>query len=103
MLRPTDLDQDINISAVGTIRGPGEGGEGRTQVPPEFHLCFGQADLGGLPDTFHSAPGPHPVAPGLWERGEKKERFPHPPVRVSTVGLGWSTERPSIGRLETAH
>jgi hypothetical protein len=29
----------------------------------------GQPNLGAL--------GPHPVAPGLWEKGKRKERFPH--------------------------
>ena len=39
--------------------GWGEGG-GRTQVLPEFHLCSGQAEMGGLPDAFHSAPSGYP-------------------------------------------
>ena len=81
----------------------GRKGEGRiAHVWPEFLLCSGQADSGGLPDTFHSAPrwaskplthsagggggqgaapdlgapGPHPVAPGLWER-EIREEVPN--------------------------
>jgi hypothetical protein len=42
-------------------RGPGEEVGGRiSHVWPEFHLCPGQADAGGLPDAFHSAPGGHP-------------------------------------------
>ena len=35
-------------------------GEGRVaQVQPEFVLCSGQADDGGLPEAFQSAPGGH--------------------------------------------
>ena len=38
---------------MGTKKGPGERGQGRiAHVQPEFHLCSGQADMGGLPDTF---------------------------------------------------
>jgi hypothetical protein len=84
---------------VGTKRGWGEWGR---ENSPEFHLSSGQADTGGLPDAFHSAPGGHPslwptrqgmdkglphktkrgprVTPfslGLWERGLREERFPH--------------------------
>jgi hypothetical protein len=41
-------------------RGLGEEGGGRiAHVLPDFHLCSGQADVGGLPDAFHSAPGGH--------------------------------------------
>ena len=44
----------------GKEKGAGEEGEGRiAHVWPEFLLCSGQADMGGLPDTFHSAPGGH--------------------------------------------
>lgn len=31
----------------------------RAQVPPEFLLCSGQADIEGLPDVFHFTPGGH--------------------------------------------
>lgn len=42
-------------------RGPGAYRGGRiAHVLPEFYLCFGQADMGGLPDAFYSAPGGHP-------------------------------------------
>lgn len=34
----------------------GKGKRDRTHILPEF-LCSGQADGGGLPDTFHSALG----------------------------------------------
>ena len=37
--------------------GKEEEGE-RARIPPEF-LCSGQADVGGLLDVFHSAPGGH--------------------------------------------
>ena len=41
-------------TGVGTKREAGEEeGEKIVHVPPEFHLCSGQADMGGLPDTFH--------------------------------------------------
>ena len=36
----------------------GTGGRVRARDRPEF-LCSGQADTGGLPDAFHSAPGGH--------------------------------------------
>jgi hypothetical protein len=36
-------------------RGLGKGG-GKTHTPPEFHLCSGQVDVGGLPHAFHTAP-----------------------------------------------
>jgi hypothetical protein len=40
--------------------GPGREGRGRiAHGQPELHLCSGQADEGGLPDAFHSAPGGH--------------------------------------------
>ena len=40
--------------------GAGEGGVGRiAHIWPEFLLCSGQADVGGLPDAFHSALGGH--------------------------------------------
>ena len=43
---------------MGTEGGQGKEGEGRiAHVWPEFLLCSGQADLGGLPDAFHSDPG----------------------------------------------
>ena len=41
------------------------GGEGNDEggriacVWPEFLLCSGQVEVGGLPDAFHSAPGGH--------------------------------------------
>jgi hypothetical protein len=45
---------------VGTKRGAGEeGGREDSMHQPEFLLCSGQVDVGGLPDTFHSAPGAH--------------------------------------------
>jgi hypothetical protein len=45
--------QNIRCKAVGV----GERGEWeRTRVPPEFR-CSGQADEGGLPHAFHTAPG----------------------------------------------
>ena len=31
---------------------------------------------GATPETKRN-PGLHPVAPGLWERGHREERFPH--------------------------
>ena len=49
-----------NPLGVGTKGGQGKEGEGRiAHVQPEFLLCSGQADAGGLPDTFHSALGGH--------------------------------------------
>ena len=36
----------------------------------------------GQPPTWGS-PGPHPVAPRLWERGLREERFPHRRVCTS--------------------
>jgi hypothetical protein len=38
--------------------GGGVGGE-IAHVQSEFLLCSGQADAGGLPDTFYLAPGGH--------------------------------------------
>ena len=47
-------------TGVGTKRESGEEeGEKIAHTQPEFHLCSGQADMGGLPNTFHSAPGGH--------------------------------------------
>jgi hypothetical protein len=47
-------------SLCGNKEGVGERGEGRiAHVWPEFLLCSGQAEAGGLPDAFHSAPGGH--------------------------------------------
>ena len=46
---------------VGTKKGK-EGKERERRIAhvwPEFHLCSGQADMGGLPDAFHSVPGGH--------------------------------------------
>jgi hypothetical protein len=41
-------------------RGEGEEGGGRiAHVRPEFLLCSREADVGGLPDTFHLALGGH--------------------------------------------
>ena len=34
-------------------------GEGGAHVQPEFLLCSGQVDMGGLPDAFYSAAGGH--------------------------------------------
>jgi hypothetical protein len=49
---------------MGTKKGGGgfmEVEEGRiAHIQPEFLLCSGQAEKGGLPDTFDSAPGGHP-------------------------------------------
>jgi hypothetical protein len=45
---------------VGTKKGPWGREGGKTHTPPEFHLCSGQADMGGLPDSFHSASGGQP-------------------------------------------
>jgi hypothetical protein len=111
---------------LGTKKGVlGEEGEG-THDPPEFYLCSGQADVGGLPDSFHSAPSRHPrlwptLTQGVdrgsptweprvyfpkatWVMGDREwEREVPTPLRVSTVDLDWSTGRPSIGRLQTAH
>ena len=40
--------------AVGTKRGLGKEGEGRRAcAQPEFLLCSGHVDAGGLPDAFH--------------------------------------------------
>jgi hypothetical protein len=61
-----DLDHQssllfLTIPSVGTKKGSvGERGGGKiARVWPEFHLCSGQVDTGGLPDTFHSALGGH--------------------------------------------
>jgi hypothetical protein len=40
-------------------KGQGKVGKGGACVWPEFLLCSGQVDVGGLPDAFHSAPGGH--------------------------------------------
>jgi hypothetical protein len=50
------------LPSVGTKMGnlSGKRGGRIAHIPPEFHLCSGQADVGGLPDTFHSAQGGHP-------------------------------------------
>ena len=37
----------------------GRRGRERLRVQPEFLLCSGQADMEGLPDAFHLAPGEH--------------------------------------------
>ena len=43
-------------TGVGTKREAGEEeGEKIAHTQREFHLCSGQVDVGGLPDTFHSA------------------------------------------------
>ena len=47
-------------SACGNSRGcGGKRGKGGAHILPEFLLCSGQADEGGLLDTFYSAPGRH--------------------------------------------
>jgi hypothetical protein len=48
---------------------------------PEFLLCSGQVDLGGLPDAFHSAPGGYnnkPLTPldRGWIRGSLQPGAP---------------------------
>ena len=48
------------LPPVGNKMGPWGREGGKTHALPEFHLCSGQADVGGLPDAFHSAPGGHP-------------------------------------------
>jgi hypothetical protein len=40
--------------------GPGEEREEKNYAMPEFHLCYGQAGMGGWPYAFHSVPGVHP-------------------------------------------
>jgi hypothetical protein len=53
--------QSLCKGNVGTKNGGPWGREGgKNHILPEFHLCSGQADVGGLPDAFHSAPGGHP-------------------------------------------
>jgi hypothetical protein len=73
------------VGTKGRRRGKRWGGR-IAHVQPEFLLCSGQADVGGLQDTFHlapgrgwargsprpGAPGQHTVALGLWERGLKE-------------------------------
>jgi hypothetical protein len=50
----------MGLLSVGTKKGAGErGGREEVHVRPEFLLCSGQADMGGLPVAFHSAPGGH--------------------------------------------
>jgi hypothetical protein len=45
---------------VGTNGERGRKGKGRiAHFQPDFFLCSGQADLGGLPDAFHWAPRGH--------------------------------------------
>lgn len=45
---------------VRTKRGQGKGERGWiAHIGPEFLLCSGQADTGGLPDAFHLALGGH--------------------------------------------
>jgi hypothetical protein len=84
-------------------RGQGKSREGRYPMSGQSSTyALDRWTLGGLPDTFHSAPGGHPSlwptqwgvdkgqppkpkgapgihpgAPGLWERGHREERFPH--------------------------
>jgi hypothetical protein len=46
--------------AVGTKRGHRKEREGRiAHIQPEFFLCSGKADMGGLTNAFHSAPDGH--------------------------------------------
>ena len=41
----------------GNLKGAGEEEQGRiAYIWPEFLLCSGQVDVGGLPDAFHLAP-----------------------------------------------
>jgi hypothetical protein len=111
---------------VRTKKGPWGRGGGKTHVPPEFHLCSGKADVGGLLESFHSALSGHPnlwptlcggtrgsptwgpwgyfsKAPGLWERGMRDERFSHRRKWAQRIlngaqeGLPWEIRNFSLG------
>ena len=50
----------LPLETVETKRGQEKEGEvGIAHTRPEFLLCSGQADVGRLPDAFHSALGGH--------------------------------------------
>ena len=56
---------------MGTKRGQEKRGEGRiAHVRPEFLLCSGQADAGGLPDAFHWATEPLTPLDGVGGGGQ---------------------------------
>ena len=71
-------------------KGPRGRGEKKTHAPPEFYLCSGQAEVGALPESFHSAPGGHlSLWPTLQEGGGQGAAQPGSPGAFSKALWLW--------------
>jgi hypothetical protein len=69
-------------------KGVGEGGgKEKARIWPEFLLCSGQADAGGLPDAFHYTPGGH-LSHGTDLKGVGGRQAAAPDTRDSGDTLG---------------